>query len=83
MKPGMTIDNIHIDHIKPVAKFDLTDKEEVHKCCHWSNFQPLLAKDNLEKSDRWTDKNEKEWNETITEYVSKRVSVGCNGSSQS
>jgi hypothetical protein len=28
-------------------------------------MQPLLASDNLEKSNKWTDENEKFWNESI------------------
>ena len=39
----MTWDNIHIDHIKPVSKFNLDIEEEFNKCCHYTNLQPLLA----------------------------------------
>lgn len=54
---GMTWDNYgfygwHIDHIKPCASFDLTLDEEQKKCFHYSNLQPLWAKDNLQKGDR-------------------------------
>jgi len=40
----------HIDHIKPVSSFDLTDKNQLKIACHYSNLQPLWAKDNLRKS---------------------------------
>lgn len=40
----------HLDHVVPVSKFDLTDKEEMRKCFHWSNFQPLTAKENISKN---------------------------------
>ena len=49
---GMTWDNYgdwHIDHIKPCAAFDLSDPKQQKKCCHYSNLQPLWAKDNLRK----------------------------------
>lgn len=41
----------HIDHIRPCASFDLTDPEEQRKCFHWTNMQPLWAKDNCSKRD--------------------------------
>jgi hypothetical protein len=51
-KPGMSWDNYgkwHIDHVKPCAKFDLSKTEEQKKCFHYTNLQPLWAKENLSK----------------------------------
>ena len=39
----------HIDHKQPCASFDLTNPEEQKKCFHYSNTQPLWAKDNMKK----------------------------------
>jgi len=55
-RPGMSWENHgpvwHLDHIKPCAKFDLTDPEQQRECFHFSNFQPLFAAENLSKGAR-------------------------------
>lgn len=56
-RPGMTWENYgpvwHVDHIKPCAKFDLTDPEQQKICFHWTNQQPLFALENIKKSDKY------------------------------
>lgn len=52
---GMNWDNWsrhgwHIDHIKPLSKFNLKDREQFLLACHYTNLQPLWAIDNLRKS---------------------------------
>jgi len=43
----------HIDHVRPLSAFDLTDEEQQRQACHFSNLQPLWAKDNLAKGCRY------------------------------
>ena len=65
MIDGMTLENIHMDHIKPISKFNLEDHDEFLKCCHYTNLQPLLPKDNMIKFNKWTEDDEIFWNENI------------------
>lgn len=56
-KPGMTWENWshegwHIDHIKALANFDLTDRQQFLEANHYTNLQPLWAKDNIRKSNK-------------------------------
>ncbi len=52
---GMTWENYgmwHIDHIRPLASFDLTDRVQFLQACHYTNLQPLWAPENLGKGAR-------------------------------
>jgi hypothetical protein len=54
-KKGMTWENRsewHVDHIRPLASFDLTDPEQQQIACHYTNLQPLWAEENLKKGNR-------------------------------
>ena len=47
-----TNDGWHIDHKKPLASFDLEDKEQLKKACHYTNLQPLWWHVNISKRDK-------------------------------
>jgi len=51
-KKGMTWENYgewHVDHIRPCASFNLSDKEQVLQCFNWRNLQPMWASENISK----------------------------------
>lgn len=56
-QPGMSWENYgnhgwHVDHVIPCNAFDLSKPEEALQCFHYSNLQPLWAKENLKKGYR-------------------------------
>ncbi len=56
-KEGMSWENWgrngwHIDHIKPLASFDLSDRNQLLKACHYTNLQPLWAEENIKKGSK-------------------------------
>jgi hypothetical protein len=52
----------HIDHIEPLARFDMRDPAQVRKAWHFTNLQPLWWTDNLDKLDS---------------FKFERIPVGC------
>jgi hypothetical protein len=60
---GMNWDNYgyrgwHVDHIRPCASFDLSDPEQQEECFHYTNLQPLWAKDNYAKGSHYNPQTE-------------------------
>jgi hypothetical protein len=58
---GMTWDNWtwngwHIDHIIPLDFFNLQNKEEFLKACHYTNLQPMWAEENWIKGNKQNNK---------------------------
>jgi len=56
----MTWDNYgkegwEVDHIKPLAKFNLETLEDQKKAFHYTNTQPLWKSENITKRDKWVE----------------------------
>lgn len=54
---GMTWENYgsvwHIDHVRPLASFDLTDEFQFLQAVNFTNLQPLLAEENKSKGAKY------------------------------
>jgi hypothetical protein len=56
-EPGMAWENYgrkgwHIDHVVPLAWFDLTIRDQFLSAVHYTNLQPKWARDNESKGPR-------------------------------
>ena len=60
-KPEMNWENYgkiwHIDHIHPIVHFDHSDENNIKKCWHYSNLQPLFATTEIAKSFGYKNEN--------------------------
>ena len=57
---GMTMESYgangwHIDHVIPLASFDIYDPEERARALHYTNTQPMWASENMSKCDKMPD----------------------------
>lgn len=58
--PGMTWENWsqfgwHLDHVRPLASFCLTEPAQFAEACHYTNLQPLWWADNIRKGKKICD----------------------------
>ena len=50
--------DLHIDHIRPIASFDLRDEDQMREAFHFTNTELMIKGDNLKKGSEW---NGKRW----------------------
>ena len=60
----INLNDMAIDHIKPVSAFD-EDDESKREVNHYTNLQPLPQDVNAHKSAKWSDKDEEFWRANI------------------
>lgn len=53
--------NLHIDHIRPCASFDILSPAQQHVCFNYRNLQLLPASENQSKNNLWTPEMESAW----------------------
>ena len=77
LKDKMTFDNYgewEIDHIIPVSSFDFTVRDNIWKCFHYNNLQPLWFKENREKFNKINYLSEQD---VLSEAEQGRSNVKC------
>ena len=71
----MTWDNYgnvwHIDHVIPIAQFNMLSEIQRLNCFHWSNLRPLEKKVNMMKSDKLLIQDICRHNETLCDFITK------------
>lgn len=54
---GFTAENYgsswHVDHIRPLASFQLADETQRSTAFHYTNCQPMAPSDNMKKTSKW------------------------------
>lgn len=65
----------HIDHIKPISSFDLTDPKQQLEAFHYSNTRPLSAKENMSKGSKTLEEYE-QWKQERTNKVVETTQEG-------
>ena len=71
--PNMTFENHgsywEIDHVKPVASFDLKNEDDVKICFHWKNISPLQKDLNRKKSKNYTEQHLIEQRKRVDAFI--------------
>tara|TARA_Y100000389_G_scaffold152362_1_gene152336 strand:+ start:7675 stop:8460 length:786 start_codon:yes stop_codon:yes gene_type:complete len=57
----------HIDHIIPCNSFDLKDEFQQKACFHYTNLQPMWAKENIQKRDHYNTAEKEEYMKNFRE----------------
>jgi len=48
----------HLDHCLPCTFFDVSKYDDVKRCFHWSNIQPLAGNDNVSKGNKTSNREQ-------------------------
>jgi hypothetical protein len=50
---GASWADYHVDHIRPIASYDLSDPQQMQECFNWRNLQLLTVSENIAKGSKW------------------------------
>ena len=67
-----------IDHVIPIAFFDLTDKKQQLLAFNWSNLRPLYSEENGNKKDKIVEKAIREHIKTLDNFIIKNSGYHTN-----
>lgn len=72
---SMSFDNFgkhwSVDHVIPIDKFDLNNKEEMNMCFHWTNTRPETCKYNMKKKSKIDKKQLQRHIKSLSEFCKK------------
>jgi len=76
LNPELTIDNYgfygwHMDHFIPCALFNLENEDELKRCFHWTNIQPMDGKENMRKQDNITKKEIEIFEQKLNNFITE------------
>jgi len=75
------LDGWHIDHIKPLRCFDLSDNEQLVEASHFRNLRPIWAKQNLSESDDFNEERQALYLKRLAEYPKEKAPTNTGGAS--
>src|SRR5258708_428803 len=66
-----------IDHVKPIASFDLTKEAEIHEAFDWKNTRPMEKASNTSKGDTIDWKVINSHRDVVEEFLARTVMEEC------
>ena len=67
----LSSDVLHLDHVIPLSKFDLTNKDDIELAFNWRNTMPLSSEENLKKNNKILKPQVEQHYKNLLEYHTK------------
>ena len=69
IKSDTNMSKYSLDHIKPVACFDMSNIDQARVCSHYSNLRLISTTENLRKNCKWTEIDNEKWLQNIDKSI--------------